>query len=500
MRWLLPLVCAVLLAPLALVDVPPLLDYPNHLARAVVLAFGARDPLLSQMYAAHWSIIPDLGIDLVLPPLLHLFPVHVAGRIVIGAAVLLPVFGTLAYSRAVFGTRSAWPLASSLVAYNGTLLLGFLNFAAGLGLALLLAAAWIFGRERWPVRSVAGTAAGMIALFFCHLTSVAFCALLIGGHEAEWLWRHRRDHRAMLLRIAATLPLIMGPLGLYLLSPLSPLAAGIAWPSLYDKSRELVIPFANYLLPLDLATAGIVVILVLAGRCRATIGSGIPLVLLALLFVCAPNQVKGTYLFDTRFIIMFALLLFGAVLPRAATVPATIVLAALLLVRMAVLGFAWHEHRQDLAQLRATIASVQPGERVFLAVVSPDEAPTYWRRGPLSRRLSLGLPLDDHLAALLLIEHRAFWPFLFDNPSQQPVMMLPPYRQLAGQVDAIADSHTLAEPGRIDLRGYDDVLLLYAGGIADPAHFAADRLELVAGSDMAALFRIRPGALSPRPR
>jgi hypothetical protein len=46
--------CVALLAPLAVVDVPPLLDYPNHLARAYVLAHGQQDAQLSQMYAPHW--------------------------------------------------------------------------------------------------------------------------------------------------------------------------------------------------------------------------------------------------------------------------------------------------------------------------------------------------------------------------------------------------------------------------------------------------------------
>ena len=47
-RYALVALCLLLLAPLALVDVPPLLDYPNHLARAVVLAFPA-DPILSSI-------------------------------------------------------------------------------------------------------------------------------------------------------------------------------------------------------------------------------------------------------------------------------------------------------------------------------------------------------------------------------------------------------------------------------------------------------------------
>ena len=38
---------AALLVPLFVVDVPPLLDYPNHMARMHVLAFGPGDPILS---------------------------------------------------------------------------------------------------------------------------------------------------------------------------------------------------------------------------------------------------------------------------------------------------------------------------------------------------------------------------------------------------------------------------------------------------------------------
>ena len=56
--------CASLLAPLFLVDVPPVLGYPNHLARMYVLAFVAHEPTLSRMYAQHSAIIPNLAIDL----------------------------------------------------------------------------------------------------------------------------------------------------------------------------------------------------------------------------------------------------------------------------------------------------------------------------------------------------------------------------------------------------------------------------------------------------
>ena len=93
---------------------------------------------------------------------------------------------------------------------------------------------------------------------------------------------------------------------------------------------------------------------------------------------------------------------------------------------------------------------------------------------------------------MLLIERRAYWPFLFDNPSQQPVETLPPYRELADRAGSIADHGALAVPGKVDLCGYDYLLLLDAGGEPDLPHFAADRLALLARSDFAALFRVRP--------
>ena len=79
--WLvLALLLAALLAPLSIADVPPILDYPNHLARFVLLAAGPDDPVLGPVFTPSWTIIPNLAADVIGPPLLRLLPVHVAGR------------------------------------------------------------------------------------------------------------------------------------------------------------------------------------------------------------------------------------------------------------------------------------------------------------------------------------------------------------------------------------------------------------------------------------
>ena len=499
-RHVLIALCALLLAPLTFIDVPPLLDYPNHLARAVVLALQD-DTTLSRMYATHWRIIPNLGTDLLLPPLIHLLPVHMAGRIIVGLAIVLPFLGTIAYSRALFGRRSLWPLAASLVAFNATLLLGFLNFLIALGIALLLAAAWIVCREREPKATIVLAALGSVALFFCHLMGLVFFGVLIAGHELQWLWRRRLDPSACVKRIAQDLAVFIGPMLLYAASPLGSVVGNTQRSDLHDKLWEIVFPFANYLLPLDVLTALLVAGLLLAclvtSRCRVTFVGGFALAMTAALYIVLPFATKGTFFLETRCIILAGFLLFGALLPvrlpRRIASASIVTFVILFTARLTVLAIAWHAHQHDIDDMRAVIAPVEPGALVFVTYVSPDEAPRYWRQSPLARRLSYRLRLDGHLPALLLIERRAFWPFLFDDPSQQPVTTLPPYRDLAERIQTLPD-HDWLLTRTIDLCGYDYLLLMDAGGESDVAGYAADRLSLLTHADIAALYRIKPSA------
>jgi hypothetical protein len=487
--------CLALLAPLALVDVPPLLDYPNHLARLFVLAFGPTDPVLARFYAPRWGIIPDLGIDLLGLPLLYLLPVHLAGRVIIGVVVLTPVLGSIAYSRAAFGRASWWALGSGLVAYNQMLLLGFLNFTLGLGLALWLAAAWVAWRETRPWRTLAIVLPGAAALFFCHLMGLLFLALLLAAHELAWLWR-TRDWTRLGGRVAAALAVGVVPAGLYAVSSLQEMEGESVFPSLATKASQLLAPFVNLILPLDIASAvlvaGVALGLLLSGRCRVAPSAGIALALSLLLYAVSPAEFKGTANLDARFVILLGYLLFASLMPLRMPRPLAVALVLLFAVRMAVLGVAWYGHNADIADLRAVIAQVEPGSTVFVTAVDPAEAPAFWDTAPLARRLSTGMRTDVHLPALLLIERRAWWPFLFDNLSQQPVRTREPYRTLADRVGGIPPHDAVRDPKAVDLCGYDALLLLDAAGEPDPAHFARDRLELRADRPYAALYAVRP--------
>ena len=63
------LVVVGLLLPLFVVEIPPVLDYPNHLARLWLLSMSPPDPILSSMYAPDWHLLPNLAIDATAHPL-----------------------------------------------------------------------------------------------------------------------------------------------------------------------------------------------------------------------------------------------------------------------------------------------------------------------------------------------------------------------------------------------------------------------------------------------
>ena len=319
---ILALVAAVLLAPLAIVDVPPVLDYPNHLARFVLLAAGPDDPVLGPVFTPDWGIIPNLAADLIGPPLLRFLPVHVAGRCLLGGILLLNLAGVLALHRALFGRRSFWPLASGLVAYNSTFLLGFLSWQIGSGLAMLCAAAWLNWRERRPIATIVGAAAASLILFFCHLMGLVFFLVLIGSAEVRVL---RRD-RPALVRAASLLPVLAGPILLWLLAPLRNAPAATHWMSPQEKLIQAASPFINYLFALDMLSAvlvyGGVALGIVAGWLMLAPRAVPAVAALVVLYVTLPFDLMSASFLDARIAIMLGYLLFAAVDPVGMPWPA----------------------------------------------------------------------------------------------------------------------------------------------------------------------------------
>ncbi len=57
--------CVLAVLPIWMTTVPPLHDFPTHLARAHILTTYAQSPDLQRFYLVHWVPVPNLAIDLI---------------------------------------------------------------------------------------------------------------------------------------------------------------------------------------------------------------------------------------------------------------------------------------------------------------------------------------------------------------------------------------------------------------------------------------------------
>ncbi len=528
-HWRTALAAAVLLTlavPFFAVAIPPVLDYPNHLARAFLLTLGQSDALLSQMYAPNWSILPNLALDLVLPPLLYVLPLDVAGRLILAGSLFAPLGGAALYSICLFGKKSWWwPLCSAVVAFNAGFLLGFMNFLYGLGAAFAVAALWLKWRERRPTAAVLGAAAGGAIVFFCHIAALGLLGALIAGYEVDRLYPmlRRGDFvwrifwRRGLAAAAVFVPAVL----FYALSPTSDEVGAIVWPPspVVTKPVFLFAAVMNYSLPLDLVSAIALLCVLWAGLrngwLRLPLSTAVALALLATAYLATPFRIQGGAFFDFRFAVMIGYVLCaglvetGAV-PRRIGMAAVAGLVALAVVRIGALTVMWHGYDREVAEMRAAVAPVPPGARVLVALVTATDAPEYWREARPVRRIDAVVATDSHLPALLLAQRGAFSPLIFADPGKQPIRVraafadlapprsdwgLPSYRQLrSGPLTAEEQGHF---PYLHDWPNkFDYLLVVDADGLPADDGLPHDRLKPVVHTGIATLFRILP---SPAP-
>jgi len=175
--------------PVLRVELPPLFDYPNHLARMDLLVRLPGSQALQRYYELRWRVIPNLGMDLIVPALARVLPLAWAGKAFVLVTFALVAAGTGLVHRAAAGQWSLWPLFVFLFLYSRVLLWGFLNYLFGVGLALAAFALWIVLSQRDARSRLAISGALALALFFVHLMACVVYGVLVAGYELGALWR-----------------------------------------------------------------------------------------------------------------------------------------------------------------------------------------------------------------------------------------------------------------------------------------------------------------------
>src|SRR5580693_1873812 len=173
---------AVTLSPLLWVRVPPLVDYPSHIARMWILVHGAEIPELARNYTVHWRLLPDLAMDLIVPVLSTMMTVEQAGRVFIALMMAALIGGTAALHRAIYGRVGIWPIWSVLFVYNAELFWGFPTLFAT-GVYLFAFGGWIATRHWRAGARILSFSAFATLLCLLHLFAFGLYGLSVISYE-----------------------------------------------------------------------------------------------------------------------------------------------------------------------------------------------------------------------------------------------------------------------------------------------------------------------------
>ena len=484
--------------PVVLVEIPPLLDYPNHLVRLWLISGGAEIPPLSDMYAVSWaSAHTNVGIDYLGALFGRFVPAVALGSFFVLLALMLPPLGAVALHRAIFGGVHWWQIGFVLFAWNATLIAGFLNFQIGIGAALLAAALETRIARSGPLlRIVARLAISSLLLLVHFFALFYYCALLVGiafGPAINALTSWRRLAPRAFAAIVAAGPAAAPALVFVVLAPSLPgahvdaLGNAPLWDfSVYNKLHVLLSAIATYALWLDVAffvaIAAPLVWAMVAGRIEVHAGLILAAAGFAVLALAAPTAVAGTWWIDNRFPLMAVLALVAGLRPdlnlgSASKVAVAVVLALAVTLRTGWITTIWHDRQADIRALHRAVQSVPAGSAVLpLDNIDDSASPSAY---PSGRYFHNGHPTHWSFSVLVIMWRHAFVPNLFWAVGKQPLLVLWPWNEISFPEDGLLPARALLDPTQTPAHfrswreRYDYVLLMNA--------------DVGRGSDLAAL-------------
>jgi hypothetical protein len=474
---------------------PPLSDYINHLARMRVIADLSNNPQLAAFYQLDWQVIPNLAMDMIVPPLARLVNVYLAGQIFLVAMFALIISGVLMLNRALIGRFSVLPLLAIPLLYNYVFLVGLTNYIFGIGIAIWAVAAWIDARERpWSIRLVLSTGF-IVALFFCHLSALGIYGIGLLSFEMLRLWQQRSDpwsRRFAHFLIAGVPFLIVVPL-LYG-SPTMQLVAANSWEQ-RGKLDGLIYVIANYS---DVAAFALVAILVAGAvwAIRHNVMRFHPLAIALLsvggvVYFALPRVMFDTYMTDQRVPLGVAFMLFACgdldTHRRLVRRGFLIILVVLIAGRLLEIDYNWSQLSDSTSEFRSSVRRITPGSKVFVAYANASA-------GDDVRDLGL-----VHAACIATIERSALVTTLFSVAGKQVIHVRSEYRDFAdihdGTPPSTAQLILAAEhPGSdmpafwLNWTKFDYIYILFTEDDApnpDPS-----RLRLITDGDRFQLYRI----------
>ena len=406
--------------PVLSTRLPPLIDYPNHLARFSLLATGG-----NSFYAPQWTPLPNLAGDLLVPLFAQIIPLELAGKLFLVLIFALILGGAIWLNRRATGHWHLWPLLSAALLYNRSFLWGFTNYLFGFGAALCGAALWLqLEAARTWLRLLVSSLIALIC-YFSHIAAFGVYALIIVGLEAAPAFGELRARAGVALwhraAIGATQFLIPAVL---MITWWQSATGGVSYGRIWRKADTLFSVFDNYSRPFDIGCFALFLLLFagLAWYRRLNLSHRlIPALAIVLgAYLLFPTQLMSGSGADHRMAVALFVLLIAAVAPRFTSrrfaKVLTITIVIVLTARFAVIEATWLRADRFYSSDLVGIDALPRESKV--AVAFPPEAVNF-----------SAIPVL-HLPTLAIARRDAFVPTLFTYPAQQPITIRQPYNHL----------------------------------------------------------------------
>jgi hypothetical protein len=415
--------------PIITAHVPPLVDYVNHLARIYVIANAGRDVFLSQYYGVHWTLIPNLAMDIAVPPLVSLVGIYDAGKLFLLVIVALLVTGPHAVYHSLYHRFSFWPFVACLFIYNESFNGGLTNYLFGIGVALWGIAAWITLAHAHVAVRAAVSSGFILVLYLCHLAAAGTYLVAVASFE---LWRAYSDvptyRRHFLHNITPFFLAAFMALLLHHFQPASITPEALRWMAV-GKIRGVTWTFeSEQMFRIPDAVVSVIIVACIAGAAwwRGLLRphpAVLPLIAAGLAaFLAAPSEIMGASGVDSRLPIAFLFVAIGffdwnPAIPRL-RYGFLFALALLLASRIALVEYVWQRMAVDTTDMTLSAAAIKPGSKILVAQV---DHPSY-----------RGASWLYYLPCLMMLERSSLVSLAYSDPAQQVLTVKPPFRNMTG--------------------------------------------------------------------
>jgi hypothetical protein len=482
--WLVVLLTALTILPVFLVEIPAMLDYPNHLARMYLLA-ASGTPNENPYYTVTWKFNSNLAMDIIVPALGQFLDVATATKAFLVLSQILVVSGSAALEVVVKRRHEFAGFVAAMALYCVPFAWGFLNFEFATGLALWGIAFWLALENRSIYARLAAHSLFVFCIFVSHFVALGLYGATIGFYALYCICRKFDAKQAIL-----TLLLLVSPaavlLGYIVLSGTQTPTGDIAW-NAANKLRSILGVFNGY--NIYLSASYFIVVFMLAYvlfRSRSLklmaqgkwIAAGFLLIFLALPFQEVLAEVRVV---TAAILIMPAFLIFSPTRPATRLLP-PLVFGVIALLNAGHVATIWVAYQPEYDRLKASFRLIERGAFVLSGWSSSEEG-------------EVGRPFY-HAPVLAVHYANAFVPTLFTTPGQYALRVRPDLQSLNNDpVPYLFLEEILAGRGRLaslpsHIRCWmDDYDYLYLIGPPGP-NLMPSRLTALAAGEQFALYRI----------